>query len=309
MRTWLDKNNPLYIVGGAPLPFMKLRGDKYEFPCAAEVKFDGEFQYVVKNGGDVHLINKQIHGRCRTDMPVTKIDIPDDTVLLGELIWHVGRDFQVFSRHKLDEQCNLIVFDVLRWGGQDFSHEPYYKRRKHLTAQTFYTNKVMLNPMRLVYNKTDLDTFFDEVTGKDFEGLCIKHLTSKYYDGASREWAKKKFETDHDLAIIGFQSGTRRAKVLSVWLGYRKNGGLTPIAHCGNGLTDVNKNKLLALLQLDVIGKQKDDFLVTPKYVAKVKHNGTIYDENGDVSSIRMPRFIGDVPRLDKGLHEVDTLV
>jgi len=66
MRTWQDKNSPLY----EGLPFMEIEGEGFTFPCRAEIKLDGEFSYVIKKEGKLYLANKKEHGRMRSEMPV-----------------------------------------------------------------------------------------------------------------------------------------------------------------------------------------------------------------------------------------------
>src|SRR3972149_2881783 len=100
METWQDKNSKLYDN----LPYMSIRGaiNDITYPCSAEIKLDGELQYIIKAGNhQVYLANKQEHGRIRTDMPVTNsIVCPDNTVFLGELVYGEGKSFYEFLSHK-----------------------------------------------------------------------------------------------------------------------------------------------------------------------------------------------------------------
>ncbi len=304
MKTYQDKSSQLY----QGLPFMKIRGEAVTFPCVAEIKFDGEFQYLISQGKKVYLVNKEEHGRIRTDMPVTNIDIPDNSVFLAELIYGKGNlNFYDFLRHKLSEDLNLAVFGCLRIEGQDIWKDyTYAQARQVLEQQKFYNGKVVLVPRFVAYNQTQLDDYYNRVIAQGFEGIVIKDPLSKYIDGETGRWVKRKFETENDLVICGFESGSKRAKTLSVLVGHRLDGKIVPITHVGGGFKAEQKDALLKVLQANVTHREGAEYMVNPTIVVKVKHYGAIRDENGIIHSLRHPQFQGFRP--DKAIEEVDTL-
>jgi len=304
MKTWMNKLDPLY----EGLPFMEIEGEMISYPCVAEVKLDGEFQYIIKRNGIVYLANKREHGRIRTDMPVTNIDIPDNSVFLGELVWGAGKDFYDFARHKLDPDCNLGIYGCIKYAGKQlWGKATYTETRQLLESLKFYTDKVVLVPAVEIHDTQELEDFFKQVVASGYEGLVIKQLDSKYINGKSYHWAKKKFQTEADLVICGYQTGTKRAKNLTVLVGHLVDGEIKPLTHVGGGFKYEEKMELLSALQgCPSIGKLKDDVLVEPKIVIKVIYNGVIYNPDGSINSLRHPRF--DRFRFDKAVKEIDTI-
>lgn len=304
MKTWSNKVDPLY----EGLPFMEIEGDGIAFPCAAEIKLDGEFQYVIKRGGIVYLANKQHHGRIRTDMPVTNIDIPDNSVFLGELVWGAGKDFYDFARHKLDPNCNLGIFGCGEYDGKRLWGEwTYTDTRKFLESLKFYNDKVCLIPAVEIHDRQELEDFFKQVVDGGYEGLVLKEFSSTYRQGKTYHWAKRKFQTEGDFVICGYQTGTKRAKNLSVLVGHLVDSEVQHLTHVGSGFKYQEKMDLLEALQkCPSIGKIKDDILVEPKIVIKVLYNGIIRNPDGSANSLRHPRF--NRFRFDKTIQEIDTI-
>jgi ATP-dependent DNA ligase len=307
MITYQDKTSDLYDG----LPFMEIGEGHIPFPCVAEVKMDGEFQYLIKKRGKIFLANKKEYGRIRTDMPVTNtIDIPDDSVFVGELVYGGGKDFYTFARHKLDPECDLALHSCLRYNGENvWKYHTYVDNRKLLESQKFYNSKVCLIPKRVCRNQAELDAFFYEAVHiHGFEGIVIKDIFSKYIDGETGKQVKRKFAADNDFVIVGFESGTKRAKNLVVVVGHRVNGHIEPLTRVGGGFgaNTTTKDDMLKKLIPLVTGKKGDIFSVEPKIVVTVKHNGIIRNEDGSVSSLRHPQF--KTERLDKTVSGIDTI-
>ena len=289
---------------------MEIEGtvENITYPTMAELKVDGEFVYVIKTD-KVYLANKKAYGRIRTDMIVTNhLDLmPNNTVLLGELIWGAGKDFYDFARHKLDANCNLVIYGCLRYAGKDLSNWTYTETRQLLENQTFYNDKVVLVPTVYVENAQELQELFDKFTAHGYEGLVAKKPTSKYINGRSYDWTKKKLQAEADLVICGYQTETKRAKTLSVLVGHNVNGEIKPFVHVGSGFTHEEKETLLKILkECPVVGKLDKDLLVEPKIVIKIIHSGVVRNEDGSANSLRHPRF--DRFRFDKTIQEIDTI-
>lgn len=304
METWQDKNSSLYDG----LPYMEIEGINITYPSIAEVKLDGEFVYAIKNNGKVYLANKPTYGRIRTDMAVTdQLNLmPEGTVLLGELVWGEGKDFYEFARHKLDAECNLGIYGCIRWAGKVLN-SPYIETRQLLEEQDFYNSKVVLIPAVMVEDEEELEDLFNRVTAVGYEGVLIKKPSSKYINGRNYDWTKKKLQAEADLVICGYQTGTKRAKTLSVLVGHMINGEIKPFVHVGGGFTQEEKNILLGVLQkCPIIGKSDKDILIEPKIVIKIIHSGIVRNTDGSANSLRHPRF--DRFRLDKTVEEIDTI-
>lgn len=300
----MDKLNPIYNG----LPYMEIEGERINYPCVAEIKLDGEFQYLIKQNGNVYLADKQVYGRIRTNMPITNVNIPDNSVFLGELVWGAGKSFYEFARHKLDANCNLGIFGCVRYEGKDlWGKATYTEVRQLLEEQTFYNDKVVLIPAIQIQDTEELQDLFEQITTAGYEGVIAKEPSSKYINGKTYQWTKKKFQAEADLVICGYQTGTKRAKNLSVLVGHLVDGEVKHLTHVGGGFSYDEKMSLLKVLQnCKQTGKIKDDILVEPKIVIKVLHSGIIRNIDGTANSLRHPRF--DRFRFDKTVNEIDTI-
>jgi ATP-dependent DNA ligase len=303
METYQNRLSPLYNN----LPFMEIEGEVIPYPCVAEVKFDGEFQYLVKNKDNTYLLNKPCYGRVRTGMTVTSVNYPEDSIFTAELVYGAGKNFYDFERHKTTDDLNLIIFGCLRYQGIDiWKTNIYLDTRLLLESQKFYNDRVKLVPRFIAHNRQELDNYYKTVCDLGFEGIVIKDPASKIINGKTAKWVKWKHECEGDFAIIGFQTGTARAKTLSVILGHLDNGKIVPISRCGGGFTINEKDTLLKDLQSKVIGKVGDDCMVKPEIIIKVIYNGAVKDANGVVTSLRHPRF--DRFRPDKTINEIESI-
>jgi ATP-dependent DNA ligase len=300
MKTWQDKNSSLY----ANLPFMEIAGNHIIYPCIAEIKFNGEFQYLINDGTGTYLVNKREYGRIRTDMKVTNIKIPEHSVFCGELIYGDGKVFQDFQRHKLTDDLKLVIFQVLKLNKQEiWKVANYTDQRKILEKQIFYNNDVFLVPNFKITNRNQFDDIFDRiVTKQGYEGLVTKDPLSPYINGETGRWYKEKFKGYANLAIMGFKV----IKDISLLLGHQVNGQLVPICHCGGGMKDDEKETFLRVLRPLAIDKVGQDYMVKPKIVIRIKHGGVIRDANGNVSSLTSPQF--EEVLVDKTLKEVDNI-
>ncbi len=304
MKTWFDKNSSLYDG----LPYMEIEGENVTYPSVAELKLDGEFVYAIKKEGKIYLANKPAYGRIRTDMAVTdRLDLmPEDSALICELVWGAGKDFYEFARHKLDANCNLGIYGCVKWAGK-ILNSTYTEVRQLLEAQTFYDKKVALIPAVMVEDAKELQDLFNTVTAAGYEGVIVKKPNSRYVNGRNYDWTKRKLQAEADLVIYGYQTGTKRAKTLSVLLGHRINGTIKPFVHVGGGFKQKEKEALLKVLQgCPSVGTLDKDILVDPKIVVKITHSGVVRNPDGSANSLRHPRF--DRFRLDKTVDEIDTI-
>jgi ATP-dependent DNA ligase len=229
-------------------------------------------------------------------------------VFLAELIYGAGKNFYDFARNKLTDELSLVVFDCLRLNGVDiYKTQNYAARRKICEQQTFYTPRVILVPRQIVTNRAEFDTYYNKIVAQGFEGVVAKYPTSMYFTGEQDDWTKVKHEADCDLAVIGYQTATKTVKNLSLYLGHMVSGQIVPLTHCGGGITNDLKTELLGKLQAKRTHTIKDDHFVKPEMVVTITHNGTVYNADGTVSSLRHPRF--KCVREDKTISQIDEVV
>ena len=141
------------------------------------------------------------------------------------------------------------VFDLLRAGAIDLTHQPLAARRARL-EQLFRGTRgavVRLTPR--------LDgpgpAAVRAAVGVGHEGIVAKRADSLYHAGRrSGSWLKLKRVETEDLVVGGYTRGSgRRARTLGALLvGNATRGGLAYAGHVGTGYNDRTLDELVALL-------------------------------------------------------------
>ena len=108
------------------IPIPELRGSiqNLKYPVLAEVKLDGEFNFLVYTPSHTFLINK--YGTVRQDFPALNDiqKILDDsaggsTMLVCEVYWDEGKlhDIYKLNSNKKGDATKICVFDCVAWNG------------------------------------------------------------------------------------------------------------------------------------------------------------------------------------------------
>jgi ATP-dependent DNA ligase len=169
---------------------------------------------------------------------------------------------------------------------------PFDKRKekieKLLAGKTF--NYIHEAKGQVVYNEKQLEQAKEKALKQGWEGIIAKAIKGLWQGGDIKSWTKLKQELTADLAIIGY---SRKAKHLSVLLGYKDNGRFVSLCGCGSGFKFNEKLKLKALLETqrlpDNQQHDKSNILVKPKYVIEVSYQELI-NRNGR-KALRHPVF------------------
>jgi len=263
-------------------PVLKIRGDLAEikFPIWADLKLDGELCFLEIKNGKAMLYNKPKYGRKRWDCEITKQAelLLDDGLYIGELYYGDGKDVYELLRHKVDDNLKLSIF----WSKKDLSLLP----RFHLN--TPHQNPPLTRiPRWKVKNKEELGKLKKKVFKLGYEGLVLKKDPDLWFDGQTTKWYKIKREATAELPVIGF---AKRAKLLSLLLGHKVGENWQPLCFVGGGFSLTEKQILRDVLSKHVIGETKDAYLVEPRLVVEVAHQGIIKID-GKVHSLRHPIF------------------
>ncbi len=211
-------------------------GDGWQY----EPKWDGFRCLARRDGGDVELISKNGKplGRYFPEVVAMLGGIePKQFLLDGELIITVGdalsfdalqlRLHPAESRvRKLAEEspAELMLFDLLSLGGDDFSDEPLSERRRALEqfVESANTPQLRLSPMT-----TDRDTALGwlQRSGGALDGVIAKRMGQPYKAG-ERAMVKVKPERTADCVVGGFRYATKGNLVGSLLLGLYDEEGL-----------------------------------------------------------------------------------
>ncbi len=223
---------PMEAVVAAELPTGK--GWQYE------PKWDGFRCLARRDGGAVELIsrNGKPLSRYFPEVADALSTLDEKEFLLdGELIIPVGDalsfDALQLRLHPAESRVRklasetpgeLMLFDLLSLGGDDFSGEPLTERRRALEAffETTDVPQLKLSPMT-----TSRDTALGwlERSGGALDGVIAKRLDQPYKAG-ERAMVKVKPERTADCVVGGFRYGTGSDLVGSLLLGLYDDYGL-----------------------------------------------------------------------------------
>lgn len=306
MKSWIAKD---YKIS-----FPKARGeiDDIIYPTYADTKYDGELNFVVKG----ETINKDKYGRHRTDfpalnemLPLIYQHLPNGYAIGCEL--YCGSSVYDFLRNKDSDEIKLAAFDI--WEYKETQPNCYipndktpYSKRRALLEKLFAGATLKyahISACSIVANRTALDSARQTAINNGYEGLIAKSGASLWLNADLTSWVKLKKEETADLVVMGY---SRKAKYLSLMLGYWNKGKLTALCGCGSGLTFNQKTEYAEMLEKDILPPHeqthKEYILIKPKYVVEVCYQEkTIL--NGQVSALRHPVFLR--LRDDKTINDV----
>jgi len=205
-----------------------------------EPKWDGFRCLAERDGGEVQLISKNGKplGRYFPELVEALSTLGAEHFLLdGELIIPVG-DALSFEALQLrlhpaesrvrklaaESPAELMLFDLLSLGGDDFSGEPLSERRRALESffETAAIQQLELSPVT-----TDRTTALGwlERSGGALDGVIAKRLDQPYKAG-ERAMVKVKPERAADCVVGGFRYATKGHLVGSLLLGLYDDSGL-----------------------------------------------------------------------------------
>jgi len=210
---------------GVQMPFPQLRGSLagLRYPALAEIKYDGEFNYLHYDRATVpYLINK--YGTKRTDFPMLD-DIRDaldktvsdtgDTVksatLVCEAYWGKGKLGALYDllSHKADDALQLRIFDIVEVNGCNLTTDQLVTR-KELIHNIGVGN--FLGICWVVEDKDDVDARFKQTVDLGYEGIVVKDLHSKFINGPC-SWVKVKYKDRNDLKVVTVDLTKERIEV------------------------------------------------------------------------------------------------
>ena len=140
--------------------------------------------------------------------------LPPETVILGELCYweldkhsdEVGTILRCLPKKAIERQktapLNFYVFDVLVWGGNDISSEPYQNRSQYLCKikECQYIKRAELMTINQVVDE------YEDYLDKGGEGFVLVSKDRPYSPGTRTAWSSiklKRATRDLELKVIG----------------------------------------------------------------------------------------------------------
>jgi len=281
---------------------------------AFEPKWDGYRALVRIVGGEAALTSRNGNDLTGRFASVAKALVAcvrsPSAVLDGEVcaLDEKGRsDFGLLQRG--EGSLVFVAFDLVELDGTSLAGRPYDDRRRVLEEVIDAGSGVVLSPS---FN----DGAALEAAAREhgLEGVVAKKRSSTYHPGRrSPDWRKLKLKQHQELAIAGMTRGKGRRSngIGSLILGVHGPSGFTYAGNVGTGLTDVELDRLEALLAplarpdsplTDVLRlprfRREDVTWVEPTLVAEIEFAEWTKDRR-----LRAPVYLG--LRDDKPVGEV----
>lgn len=273
-----------------------------------ELKYDGFRALTAVVDGEAAMLSRNeldLAPRFPRIFEAVKKIAAREIVLDGEI---VVLDEKGAPRFQLLQQGSgrerMIVFDILRLGGEDLRRKPYAERRKIL-------KKALAKPPEGIFVAETLAMSGAEALRHaaegGWEGIIAKRTTSVYEPRRSKEWLKVKALRQQELVVIGWQPSTASDHDIgSLHLAVNDGGELRYAGKVGTGFSAKLRTALRAELAKDEIAKPpvsdaprvKVAHWVTPRLVAQVA-----FAEWTSDNRLRHPSFLGF--REDKSVGEV----
>lgn len=191
----------------------------------AEPKLDGA-RFLMHCGSEENRFTSR-HKSTESDKFVERTDnfphlrnvvIPDfnGTVLDGEIILNdESKVCDVMSvvgstpNHAIKYQMihnwvSYVIFDVLKYKGEDVTKLLYHERRKILEDYISEYSKLCIYMVIIPMVDTGKRYFYEDIITRGGEGIVLKRVDAHY----GEQWVKVKRQSTYDVVIMGFESPT-----------------------------------------------------------------------------------------------------
>jgi len=206
---------------------------------------------------------------------------------------HRSRDISAVAKHA---PAAIVLFDVLRDGGEDLMRRPLAERRERLEQLVGRGTSIV----RLSESSSSARRMFGRARRGGWEGLIAKRLGSRYTPGKrSREWVKLKLQHRAEFVVGGYTDPRRsREHFGALLLGYFDNRGR--LCYAGNMGGGFNRESLREVgTTLSRLTRKRSPFAdlaetservhwVAPRVVVEVKFAEWTTD-----GKLRQPIFLG----------------
>ena len=180
-----------------------------------ELKLDGIRLILSKFDNKVRLYTRHNNEVTAKFPELITVDIPDGTVLDGEIIVTdpTGKpDFEAMMSRFMSKQnilengtLSYVVFDVIKYNGESVTRLPLTER-KQLLDEVIPTDTGLLSKVR--YLEGNGAAYFDLVQQQGLEGIVLKRKDSRYEVGKrSQSWLKVINYQYADVLITGLRKG------------------------------------------------------------------------------------------------------
>jgi len=189
-------------------PMLAQRYDQHPkkiiLPCFCQPKLDG-LKLIVFNNQCFSRTGKEFKTLDHIKKAVSKLNLPKDTVLDGELYSHdYHDDFQTFiglvkrgEPLKETKSIQYHIYDVVK-------NESYKDRYKWLTSNITECNTIKLVKSHLITDSSEVSRWHSQFVSEGYEGAMLRNLNGVYEVGKrSYNLQKVKQFDDDEFEIVG----------------------------------------------------------------------------------------------------------
>ncbi|TMV49339.1 ATP-dependent DNA ligase [Paenibacillus mesophilus] len=244
-----------------------------------EPKIDGHRLLLSRlSSGPTRLYSRH-NNECTRQYPEL-FDIAQDDIQLDGEVACVDRDsglidfesvMERFSARKTDkilrlsatQPANYLVFDILRYRGEDLRGWPLMKRKELLAGLDFGNPRISVVP----YIEREGERLYREIVARQMEGIVAKRKESVYASGQrSASWLKVINWTYVDVVLTGWR------KDEFGWLvGVQEGERIRPAGVVELGVTAQQRRAFYGAVRPYVTGEDKHNVYVQPLIRARVK--------------------------------------
>lgn len=214
-----------------PIQFPELRGTlgATRFPVFAELKYDGEFNWIEYRDGEAYCVNKYgtIKSRLKMlDEIVAQIQnyateklVPIISITFMAEVYagdgKAGKLYDLLSQ-KNSGDLRIFVFDIIQINGESLRNTKLIDRKEILGEILPY----MQTPWYFE-KKDEVEKLFEIMTGSGWEGLVVKPIDSPIVFGPCN-WVKMKKKDRTDYRVINVDVTKERIVVEATYPGKAK---------------------------------------------------------------------------------------
>lgn len=248
-----------------------------------EPKIDGHRLIYAQSGGNVRLYTRH-NNECTRQYPEvngnTNAPFPYDITLDGEIACvdpQTGAvDFEsVMSRFQARRSDTIrrlttelpvtyVIFDILRYKGEDLRNRPLMERKAILAGLTLPNAHFGVTP----YVEGAGEALFAQMQARSMEGVVAKRKDSAYETGKrSAQWQKIINWTYADVYLSGYK------KAEFGWLASvpDNRGKMRPAGVIEYGVLPTHKRAFYGVSKALITGEDRDYVYVEPRIRARVK--------------------------------------